>query len=182
MQPRKQTRMHPRRRNRQLAYLKLGGLGVLACLITLVAIFSLEHTGTASAQLQTTPGLYGPIGRLPSQIVGVPDIRPNRPADDPSFTTSDVVSYVATRPLAQTTSSSILGPSAVTVQFLTSQVVSSRLAGEPTGLPSNTLLCFVEVHGTFVFLGPSGLTPSFHTGYEVFDARTGNLLMWGGLP
>jgi hypothetical protein len=68
------------------------------------------------------------------------------------------------------------------VAFLTSQQVSANLNGESTGLPDNTLLCFVEMRGTFTFAGGLGSLVTYSRGYELFDAHTGNILMAGGLP
>jgi hypothetical protein len=72
-------------------------------------------------------------------------------------------------------------PSVVRVAFLTSAQVSALLGGESTGVPDDTLLCYVELQGNFTFPSPQGTTQTFTKGVEVFDAQTGNLLMDGGL-
>ena len=56
-----------------------------------------------------------------------------------------------------------------------------RMQGESTGVPDGTLLCYVELHGTFMVHGPEsqGRTQIYHTAVEVFDAQTGNLLIIG---
>jgi hypothetical protein len=60
--------------------------------------------------------------------------------------------------------------------------VSLLLQGEDAGFPDDALLCYVELHGDFTFLVPQSVVMRYHRGYEVFDARTGNLVMAGGLP
>lgn len=63
--------------------------------------------------------------------------------------------------------------------------MSDLLNDESTGVPDNTLLCFVEFQGNVAFVNsPPGATQplSFSHVYEVFDAHTGNPLMQGGLP
>ena len=69
----------------------------------------------------------------------------------------------------------------VNVQILTSLQVTTLLKGESTGLPDQTLLYYVDLHGTFTFAGPDNISATYLHGYEVFDAHTGNLVMWGGL-
>ncbi len=71
---------------------------------------------------------------------------------------------------------------ATDAKFLTSTEVSKRLDGATTGLPDDAQLCFVEMQGDFTFAGPSGSDPHFTRGFEVFDAKSGNLLLSGGLP
>jgi hypothetical protein len=65
-----------------------------------------------------------------------------------------------------------------------SQQVSILLKGESTGVDDTSLLCVAELQGNVVFVhsAPGAVTSlSFTHVYEVFDAHTGNLLMWGGL-
>jgi hypothetical protein len=50
--------------------------------------------------------------------------------------------------------------------------------GSDLGLPSGTLLCYVEYSGTFRLTHPPGMGDPVirHGAAEVFDAHTGNLL------
>ncbi len=60
------------------------------------------------------------------------------------------------------------------------------LGGKNTGLPSTKPLCYVELKGNFTFSGPpspnhpQGTTVTHNTGFRVFDAKTGNLMLTGG--
>lgn len=117
---------------------------------------------------------------LPS---GVPAIRlRTSPASTsiPAFTLQDAIDYVSTHPVPR---AKLLASIVVTRgAFMTDGQLALLLHGESTGLPSSTIVCYIEFHGDVQFLnGPPGTTPRFSKGYEVFDARTGNLLMWGGL-
>jgi hypothetical protein len=50
-----------------------------------------------------------------------------------------------------------------------------------TGTP-NAPVCYVVLQGPFRVKGPlppGAAAPIINTGYELFDATTGNLLMWG---
>jgi hypothetical protein len=75
----------------------------------------------------------------------------------------------------------VANPVPVSAVFLTADQVTALLGGEYVGVPGDTLLCFVQVKGQFEAPGPSGSTVKFTSGYEVFDAHTGNLLMAGAL-
>ncbi len=140
-------------------------------------------TAGASSSLSTrtypsTIASVAPIGA--PAIVPHLDARSTGPTSTaPAFSTADVVQYVKTHPIWRNIASCAT-PTAVRVEFLTSQQVTSLLSGESTGMPDGALLCYVQMRGTFTFAGSSGKTVTYHTGYEVFDAHTGNLLMAGG--
>jgi hypothetical protein len=54
--------------------------------------------------------------------------------------------------------------------------------GLPVGRAGETLLGYVELHGSFAFSNLLGGAPfTYQAASEVFDAQTGNLLMYGGL-
>lgn len=57
------------------------------------------------------------------------------------------------------------------------QILNSRI-----GLDPRALVCFVVLHNTAIFGGPSAGPPVVeHYLYEIFDAYTGNLLADGGV-
>jgi hypothetical protein len=66
--------------------------------------------------------------------------------------------------------------------FISSKEVRSLLHSARLGVPDEEPMCLVIMSGKFVFSGPPGQTPTFPIGVEVFDARTGNLMQYGGLP
>lgn len=99
-------------------------------------------------------------------------------ASGPSFTAAEAAQFATTHRMWHNMSSA--QSHVVSVQFLTSQQVSQLLGGESTGLPDSTLVCYVELQGTFTFPAPSGATVSYSKGVEVFDAHSGNLLIAGG--
>lgn len=160
---------------------------LLLCGGTLLVVFFI-FTSTSSvaaspaSTTQTSAARQMQSAQRPlSQPTGSPAIRPRTTlTTGPAFTESDVQQYVTKtgmpHNLASGSSFAIMS-----VTFMTSREVVARLQGEATGLPDTTLLCFVELQGTFVFAGPQGTTGAFQHGYEVFDAHTGNILMWGGL-
>jgi hypothetical protein len=135
------------------------------------------YSGTPKLKLALPAG-------TPQQPVGVKAITPTS-NDVPAFTKDDVIKYVKTHnipfnvaPLSDITD--------VQVSFITSKEVNARLNRQNTHIPDNYLLCFVTLTGKFIFPGPptvDGKTSSatYQRAFEVFDAKTGNLLMGGGL-
>ena len=65
--------------------------------------------------------------------------------------------------------------------------ISPMLPGKNLGLPADMPLCYVELRGTFTVYtpptpqAPHGTTLTFHTAFQVFDAKTGNLMVTGAL-
>ena len=124
---------------------------------------------TSGAQPTTAPNL---------DPVGIAAIRPTAGPQGPSvpaFTADDARAYVAAHPIPQAQGR----PYSVTrVSFLSSGVVNTQL-GVAAGVDDSRLLCVVELHGTFTMpkfpAGPPG--PTVSTYYQLFDARTGNLLL-----
>jgi hypothetical protein len=99
----------------------------------------------------------------------------------PAFGAEDVRAFVMAHPLPRNANRD----KTFTIQridFLSSKEVTSLLNGESTGFPDDYPLCYVELQGDFAFPGPKGAVATFPRAIEIFDARTGNFLMSGGLP
>lgn len=163
---------------------------VLIVLIGMIALASALGTGQpvaanhgmsrGGASAAATPVL--PVGTpMISQPVGAPAIHPRSDlakTAGPSFTKADVVQYVAAHPIPFAVRGAA-APVVASIEFLTSQQVSTELGGESTGMPDSALLCLVHLSGTFesdrVPLG--GTAYPYYDGVMVFDAHTGNLLI-----
>ena len=115
----------------------------------------------------------------PKRPQGSPALTVNPGAPEP-FTLSDVVNYFKTHNLPKN-GTDLTQFQASSLEFLTSEEVSQRLGGEPTGLADNDKIGFVTLTGQFTFTGPSGASGRFTRAYAAFDAATGNLLMIGTL-
>jgi hypothetical protein len=160
--------------------LSLSLISLLALLVVAFGVMITRPTDVSHAQQLSNSVVQ--TGSLDPHALGLPAITPRNTAvgaSTPTFTTDDVVQYVHAHPMPD---ASLSGPKPVItrIAFLTSREVSTRLKGESTGVPDDTLLCYVELSGTFTFSGSSGVTVTYHTGVEVFDAHTGNLLITGG--
>ncbi len=157
---------------------------VLAFYLGIIVVFTL--VGCASTPTNGgTPKLKLalPAG-TPQQPVGVKAITPTSDGI-PAFTKEDVIKYVKTHniPFNATPLSDITD---VQVSFITSKEVNDLLNRQNTHIPDNYLLCFVTLTGKFIFPGPptvdgKTLSATYQRAFEVFDAKTGNLLMGGGL-
>ncbi|MGH2497074.1 MAG: hypothetical protein ACRDIV_20440 [Ktedonobacteraceae bacterium] len=70
------------------------------------------------------------------------------------------------------------------VLFVSSQEATQLMHGESTGLPDSALVCFVLLKGPFYVQidrppnDPAGAAQTATEIAEVFDAHTGNLLVW----
>lgn len=165
------------------AYGRVAGWGIVLAMLGGVIAIGIS-VGATTANANGT--VRDPSSSLPqnrtSSVVGAPAIVPRLSSDlaGPAFSTSDAASYVTSHPMWRNLAP-WSAPTVEKVEFLTSQEVSAILSDESTDMPSNALLCFVQLKGTFTFGNPSGTTITYHVGFEVFDAHTGNFLMAGGL-
>ena len=125
---------------------------------------------------------------MPAQRpTGTPAMRPIRPDQTPAFTADELKQYLMSTPGAFGTTKA----STVQITRLDCNMkggdVGGLLARVNTGLSNDTSVCYVEYSGTFTYYGlpshrfPRGTTLTFNTGFQVFDAKTGNLLLSGAL-
>lgn len=177
----RQSRRQHRKQSRWL--MRWGVVLTIVCGMLTIGLTTGIASAGASSSSSTGPGASATASTAP---IGAPAIVPRASAAStgptstaPAFSTADVVQYVTTHPIWRNLAPWAT-PTVVQVEFLTSQQVTSLLSGESTGMPDGALLCYVQLRGTFTFAGSSGKTVTYHTGYEVFDAHTGNLLMAGG--
>ena len=69
------------------------------------------------------------------------------------------------------------------LKFMTSKQARA-LTGDELGLPDSAMVCYVVLRGPFNPIGVSGppgtyVPSSIMDGYEIFDAHTGRLIVWG---
>jgi hypothetical protein len=75
----------------------------------------------------------------------------------------------------------------LSIQFVTAKQASDLMYGESVGRPDTYLVCYVKVQGPFsrmnMHAGPNlpgrKVKTTANIGDMVFDAHTGNLLVWG---
>ena len=151
------------------------------------ALFSHENMSHAVAygQTQTTQVHSVQISRPRILVAGTPAITP-RSSGTPAFSSSDVRQYVVTHQFSGGPTVAQSSPSIVELEFISSKQAKQQLDGTSPGLPDNALVCFVVMKGPFLLTAdsqPSRLhVPTVNTGIEVFDAHTGNQLVWAVTP
>jgi hypothetical protein len=68
---------------------------------------------------------------------------------------------------------------------LNARKVSTILRGKAIAVPADTPVCYAELRGDFTFSLPPSRRPgqptsiTFHKGFRVYDAKTGNILASG---
>ncbi len=116
---------------------------------------------------------------------GVPAMKPSRTGSGPAFSADELRQFLTsnTAPLG------IKGLSNVTLNrvdcTLTADKVSNILHGKSIAVPGDTPVCYTELRGDFTFplppshrpAGPTSVT--YHQGFRVYDAKTGNIIATG---
>jgi hypothetical protein len=146
-------------------------IGVILVALIMVAVAT--AAGTAYAAFHASPAsapLSGP---------GIPMIHPTR-AGIPAFTVADVRQFFTAHPVK---SASGAPAQIAEIQFMPEEQASAIMRGEPVGLPAHALVCYVQFRGSFLTTGgygpPQAKPAWFQLEEEVFDARTGNLMVYG---
>jgi hypothetical protein len=108
---------------------------------------------------------------------------PETTGTTPGFTADDVAQYTELHGFAGGPTVSGDQPVIAKVMFIGGGEASKLLGGATVGLPDDYLVCYVELRGPLVLSGmslPPGMKPPIvETAHEVFDAHTGNLLVFG---
>ncbi len=159
----------------------------LALLVLVGLVFSLK--ALASRGNSQTATSRSASSQTNTQSPGSPAITPHINLSNPklpTFTANDVRQYILHN-------GSPAGPlvkgAHITfekIEFVTSSQASQLLKGEWIGLPDNAPVCYVLIHGPFKAtavhpdpeFSPKSV-PIVPFADIVFDARTGNWLVWG---
>jgi hypothetical protein len=95
------------------------------------------------------------------------------------ITQSDVREYVLSHPLPGKIKTANV--TIVSTTFLPNQEVSAMLHTPRIGVSAQEAMCVVVLSGKFTFSGPPKASATFPIAVEVFNARTGHLVQYGGL-
>lgn len=163
----------------------VSGVVILLALVV-VGIGGLTSSAAANPiKPPAPPPVHRTFQITDTYVPGNPAIKPSTSMNTsgPAFTQADVIAYFQKYgflPLAPGAQLHIL-----TIQFVPASQASQLMNGESVGRPDTYLVCYVSLQGPF-------LTSSLHAnpaapkrpktvqyGYEVFDAHTGNSLLWG---
>jgi len=165
-----------------------GAAILLAIVIVGVAWFTHVVTAT-SFKPPAPPPVHRAFQVSQSYVPGNPAIQPHlsQNASGPAFTQADVIAFFTkygffAGPVVAGAHLKIL-----TIQFISARQASQLMVGESVGRPDDALVCYVKVEGPFLLTNirggpprPNAKVPATATyGDAVFDAHTGNLLVWG---
>lgn len=169
--------------------LAAGIAGILGAIILLGVD---AHGSTALAAPRLDPA--APMGPVALQATAAPHPQPlgmhaitvlpsggSGIGSAPAVTVKDTIQWSQSHPMPYTLNPT--APYTVTgAACMSAEAASQRLHGESIGLPATAEVCVVDLRGTFVFPGPGQPDSVIYTsGVEVFDAKTGNLILWGGV-
>jgi len=118
--------------------------------------------------------------RVPLTTGGLAAIRP-RTEVVPSFSVADVAQYLAAHPFYGGLTLGNARPIVMRVVFVNGRSMRTFVGRQAVVRSGDRLLCYVELRGPFSLRTTSNGISTIRTGIEIFDARTGNLLAWGGL-
>jgi len=165
--------------------------GAAICLALLV-VGIVWFTNAATATLVKPPAppqVHHAFQMSQTYVSGNPGIQPHLSQNGavPAFTQDDVVAFFQkygfyAGPVVAGAHLHIL-----TIQFVTAKRASQLKLGESVGRPDDALVCYVKVEGPFLLTNihwgpprPNAKVPTTAPyGDAVFDAHTGNLLVWG---
>ncbi len=161
-------------------------------LLMAVALIVLVLTSASAGQPPTIPPpqpheFQGVANPNPYSAPGIAGIPP-RSKGPIAYTTADVTQYIDANGFA---GGPVVSGSHLVIEkilFITSKQASELTRGESVGRPDNAIVCYVQLRGPFipgeldVPIGVSNPNATVLRVYEIFDAHTGNMLVWGGLP
>ncbi len=176
-------------------YTRLVVFSFLAVVMVVIAILAATHPNMSYASIPTstpTPAQNDAKDPYPfptrtsnaasssvKRVEGVP-----AKADGTQLTENDVRQYVSTKtaPIGPTLSGN--APTVEKVSLVSSKDASHELGNSAIGLPDTENVYLVVLNGPFHCNGvsvPPGVSvpASVDQMYEVFDAKTGNLVLWG---
>lgn len=115
--------------------------------------------------------------------LGHPAIRLTLSTGPVRFTVADVKAYLSNHPFPSGPTTTGKPAKLLTIEFLTSKKASTLIHNESTGLADTDQVCFVKLYGPFtnIYVSvPQGDKPypATDVGVEVFDAQTGNILLY----
>ena len=170
----------------------MGPLAFAGLIVVILMQASNTNTSGDHSLPQTHTPLEPPVGPIQGSIpgsytAGIPAIHPSSSSSTPSFTVDDVKAYIPTASIPKLVPVQGSHLTIEEVLFISSKEATQLMQGESPGLPDNALVCFVLLKDPFSVqadYAPGSATSTTQTASEigeVFDAHTGNLLVWAVL-
>lgn len=165
------------------------GAAVFLALVIVGVEFFTNSAGATPVKPPAPPPVHRAFQVSQTYVSGNPAIQPrlSQKGSGPAFTQDDVAAFFNkygfyAGPVVAGAHLQIL-----TIQFVTAKRASQLMVGEIVGRPDDALVCYVKVEGPFLLTNVRGGPPRPNAkvpttakyGDAVFDAHTGNLLVWG---
>ena len=155
---------------------------LLGCLL-IVAVSLITGVTMYSSQNDVNAQSVAQVPRNNPERLGIQAIAPSTSSGLQRFTVQEANAYVNTHPFPGGPTTTGASPTIVSTNFITTKEANKRMHGEHTGLADTALVCYVVLKGLFTMANvsrPYGVKalPPANFGVEVFDAQTGNFLMW----
>lgn len=142
---------------------------------------SAKHTGPARPpDALKNDGRFAP--QAPHGVSAIQPTIPDAAPNTPAFTEQDVVDFINRTRYVGLMDGVDPGnlPTITRIEFITEREYKARHHNDSNGQPDDTLLCYVELAGSFTLAGPAqARTEKCRRGFLVFHARTGNKLQYG---
>lgn len=160
----------------------------LFLVFVIVGVEFFTNSAGASVKPPAPPPVHSTFQVSQSYLPGTPAIQPHlsQNGSGPAFTQEDVAAYLNKYGFLPVVAGAHL--TILTIQFVTARQASQLMVGESVGRPDGALVCYVKVEGPFLLINIHGPPPRPNAkappttakyGDTVFDAHTGNLLVWG---
>ncbi len=168
-----------------VSYHEISKIGLIALLIVgIYLIIMVTDTSDKNATSQSSSmNMAMPTKTVVPYPPGVPAISPTLPGKIPAYTTEDVRRYISSHALPAGLTVSGKQPAITKIEFISAHQANLLLQGKSIERPDTALVCYVELNGLFFKNSgsSSGATPpsaTNSTAIEIFDAKTGNMLMY----
>lgn len=168
------------------------GITTAAATILVAVAVQCSSSHLRKAQLRQrppVPQVSAPMERPPGPALeprGIAAVRPTRAGETIGFTQDDLLNFVQSHPIPKITKTGTDFKVSRLDCAQTAKSVAGILRGKTVGLPDATPVCYVEMKRDFAITTPPSKrnfkrqTLTFNTSFEVFDSRTGNLILSGG--
>ena len=165
-------------------------IGILGIIFILLGVYIGITLTNFSAKASQTSGPIGMphLSQTKPTSVGIPAIIVKNTtsqvaANTPRISKVDVENYVKVHQFQGGPSVAGTTPNVTVIDYITSKEASQKLKNDSIGLADNAMVYYVKWQGSFNLTNvsaPPGAVPfkPASEGVEIFDAQTGNLLLW----
>ena len=166
--------------------MKLPIIGIMIVL-AMIVVFMVANNVQATSTTQPVGSRSNPY---PQGFPAIQSHMNSAAGNTPTFTSTDVAQYVIAHGFPGGVPVNGAHLSITSIQFMTAEAANAQFIKTGIDRPDDALVCVVQVKGPFrliyAHLSPADYAkhniPVARTGIIVYDARTGNFLLWSAEP